>query len=126
MQRLRRAAMLAGLITLSACGGNAGPRDVITRWADAARMGDYATAKGLMGMGEFLNEQWQGLHERYRSAGRLHAYTIVDGPIAVGQSYNAVLRWTGARAPLCVTVQVTPANTITVQSNYDTCPEQFR
>ncbi len=108
MKRLRRA-MLAGLITLSACGGNAGPKDVITRWADAARMGDYATAKGLMGMGAFLNEQWHGLHERYRSAGRLHAYTIVDGPIAVGQSYNAVLRWTGARAPLCVTVQVTPA-----------------
>ena len=125
MRCLKRMLLAALLVGVSACGG-AGPKALIVRWADAARMGDYATAKGLMGMGEFLNEQWHGLHERYCSAGRLHAYTIVDGPIAVGQSYNAVLRWTGAQAPLCVTVQVTPANTITVQSNYDTCPEQFR
>ncbi len=118
--------VLAILITLCACGSNAGPRAVITRWADAARIGDYATAKQMMGMGEFLNEMWQGLHEGYRKGGRLQAYSIVDGPVPVGKSANAVLRWTGNDEPLCVTVQVTPEHTITVQSNYAECPEQFR
>ncbi len=123
---MKRTVLAALLVTLSACGGNAGPKAVITRWADAAKVGDYATAKQMMGMGEFLNEMWQGLHEGYRNGGRLQAYTIVDGPVPVGKSANAVLRWIGKDEPLCVTVQVSPDEQITVVSNYAECPEQFR
>lgn len=112
------------LILVSACGaGRTASEEVIRRWADAATEGDYAASKALMGMDPFMEEMWQTMNEPFRVKGRLQAYTIVDGPSRVGQSTNAMLRWTGSEAPLCLRVQVSPDGKLFVLSNYEQCEE---
>ena len=113
--------LLTLLLALTACGQTTTPDTVIRAWADAAQVGDYATAEALMAGDDFAKMTWREPHRRYRDAGRLQEYTIAEGPTATGQSHTATLRWTGNIEPICITVQVDGAGKLTPLSDYDLC-----
>jgi hypothetical protein len=115
--------ILALLLGLAACGQATSPDTVIRAWADAAKAGDYATAERLMTGDDFAKMTWREPHERYRNAGRLQQYDLIDGPTTTGGSTTATLRWSGSMAPLCITVQVDQAGHLTPISDYDRCRE---
>jgi hypothetical protein len=123
MTTFRTVFLTLALAVLAACGPAAAPAPeaVIRAWADAAKVGDYATAQQLMTGDDFAKMTWREPSEGYRKGGRLQDYTIVDGPTATGQSTNATLRWTGSMAPLCITVQVGPDGKLTPLSDYKRC-----
>jgi hypothetical protein len=123
MTTLRTVFLTLALAVIAACGPAAAPAPeaVIRAWADAAKAGDYATAQQSMAGDDFAKMTWREPHERYRKAGHLQEYTIVDGPTATGQSTTATLRWTGSAEPTCITVQVGPDGKITPLSDYDVC-----
>ena len=109
------------LLALTACAQNHSPETGIQTWADAAKAGDYATAEALMTGDAFMKMTWREPHERYRKAGRLQQYTLIDGPTPAGASHTAMLRWTGSLAPLCITVQVGANGRLIPLSDYTRC-----
>ncbi len=123
MTTFRTMFLILTLAVLAACGPAAAPAPeaIIRSWADAAKVGDYTTAQQLMAGDDFAKMTWREPHERYRKAGHLQEYTIVDGPTAAGQSTTATLRWTGSAAPACITIQVGQDGKLTPLSDYDRC-----
>ncbi len=100
---LAQRARAAPLSTLDA-------NQVVSQWAEAARLRDYETTDSYMRDVDPLTvATWREENERNVSHGWIASYVRADlAPMPKRNAYTAQVRWTGSGPrPVCMTVQIT-------------------